>query len=64
MSRKCKNCKRDISHKHPNAKSCSQRCKDRYWNRVNPRGYGSTEYMVNKDLDNEPFSNEDHYSSK
>lgn len=38
--RKCKGCPKDISHKHPNAKFCGQRCKDNYWNRENPRGLG------------------------
>lgn len=38
--RVCKGCSRDIAHKHPNAKFHSPRCKDRYWNRVNPRGLG------------------------
>lgn len=36
----CKGCSCDISHKHPNAKFHNQRCKDAYWNRVNPRGLG------------------------
>jgi len=40
MSRICKGCRTSIRHKHPNAKFCGRRCKDRYWNRVNPRGYG------------------------
>lgn len=40
MARKCKGCRKDISTKHPNAKFCTQRCKDKYWNRVNPRGLG------------------------
>lgn len=37
--RKCKGCSIDISHKHPNAKFHSNKCKDNYWNRENPRGY-------------------------
>jgi len=36
--RKCKGCNKDISHKHPNAKFHSKKCKDKYWNMVNPRG--------------------------
>jgi hypothetical protein len=62
--RKCKGCPRDISHKHPNAKFHSLACKDRYWNAINPRGYGLLESAVAWDLSNEPFSNEEHYSSK
>ena len=38
MKRKCKGCGRDISHKHPNAKFCSPRCKDKFHNWNNPRG--------------------------
>lgn len=41
MSRKCKcGCGADISKKHPNAKFVNARHKDKYWNRVNPRGFG------------------------
>lgn len=40
MKRTCKGCNKDISHKHPNAKFHSLRCKDRYHNTHNPRGYG------------------------
>jgi hypothetical protein len=36
--RKCKGCNKDISHKHPNAKFCKSRCKDKFWNTINPRG--------------------------
>ncbi len=64
MERKCKGCQRDISHKHQNAKFHNAQCKDKYWNAVNPRGYGSLESAVACDLYNEPFSNEEHYSSK
>jgi len=42
MSRICKGCSVDISHKHPNAKFHNSSCKDGYWNRVNPRGLGLT----------------------
>ena len=35
-----KNCHKDISHKHPNAKFCKDRCRFRYHNRTNPRGFG------------------------
>ena len=63
MSRKCKNCGRDISHKHPNAKFHSTKCKDKYWNYI--RG----DIRVNKvptlddydslpDYDPHPFSSE------
>lgn len=62
--RKCKGCSRSIAHKHVNAKFCGHRCKDRYWNAVNPRGYGSLENMVERELSNGPFSNEEHYASK
>ena len=36
--RNCKNpeCKKDISHKHLNAKFCETKCKDRYHNTTNP----------------------------
>lgn len=35
--RKCAECQRDISHKHPNARFCRTRCKDRHHNRQDPR---------------------------
>ena len=41
VTRTCKGCGIDISHKHPNAKFHSPKCKDRYWNEVNPRGIGA-----------------------
>ena len=36
--RRCKNpkCKKNISHKHPNAKFCKTKCKDNYHNTTNP----------------------------
>lgn len=37
--RRCKGCSTPINHKHVNAKFCCQRCKDRYHNTTNPRGY-------------------------
>lgn len=40
LNRICKQCQKDISHKHPNAKFCSSQCKDRYHNIHNPRGLG------------------------
>lgn len=40
LKRSCKGCGIDISKKHPNAKFHSTKCKDTYWNTVNPRGYG------------------------
>ena len=64
MKRKCKGCSMDISHKHPNAKFHSLKCKDRWHNIVNPRGYGLRESAVEWDLSNEHFSNEEHYASK
>ena len=37
--RRCKcGCGASIDHKHPNAEFLSQKHKDRYWNRANPRG--------------------------
>lgn len=39
-TRKCPNCSRRVSG-HPNKKFCNSRCKDRYHNRTNPRGYGA-----------------------
>jgi hypothetical protein len=32
VKRKCKCCGRDISNKHPNAKFCKTKCKDRFHN--------------------------------
>lgn len=64
VTRKCKGCNRDISHKHPNAKFHNRQCKDAYWNSVNPRGIGSFENRLNWEMSNEPFSNEEHYASK
>ena len=40
MKRKCQNCDKSIDHKHPNAKFCRTKCKDKFHNRNNPRGYG------------------------
>lgn len=37
--KKCPHCSRNIVG-HPNKKFCGQKCKDRYHNTVNPRGYG------------------------
>ena len=52
--RRCKcGCGASLKKKHPNAKFLSQRHKDKYWNFVNPRGYG----LVNRDEDDtHPFS--------
>lgn len=47
--RECKECTIDISHMHPNAKFHSTACKDSYWNRVNPRGYGMAYERVSED---------------
>lgn len=44
--RKCKGCGCAINHKHPNARFHNQQCKDDYWNKVNPRGYGSEQNDV------------------
>lgn len=39
--RLCKcGCGKSIEHKHKNAKFYNNRHKDKYWNRVNPRGIG------------------------
>jgi hypothetical protein len=38
--RKCPCCGNRIAG-HPNKKFCGQKCKDRYHNTVNPRGYGA-----------------------
>lgn len=43
--RKCPNCGNRV-HGHPNKRFCGQRCKDKYHNRTNPRGYYAPE---NKD---------------
>ena len=40
-NRNCKNCGCSIRHKHSNAKFCGLKCKDRFHNRLNPRGYGA-----------------------
>jgi len=37
--RRCKQCNKSIEHKHKNAKFCKQKCKDKYHNVNNPRGY-------------------------
>ncbi len=39
MTKKCPNCYRTITG-HKNKKFCGQKCKDRYHNITNPRGYG------------------------
>ena len=36
--RTCKQCGKSIEHKHPNAKFCGQKCKDRFHNIHNPCG--------------------------
>ena len=46
--RYCKCCKKEITHKHKNAKFCCLECKDDYHNYFNPRGYGL------RDLDDDP----------
>lgn len=38
--RECKGCGISINHMHPNAKFHSTKCKNYYWNYINPRGYG------------------------
>lgn len=40
MKKKCKGCPKSFEG-HPLKKFCSQKCKDRYHNTVNPRGYGA-----------------------
>lgn len=42
--RQCKGCGRCLDHKHINARFCGKICKDDYWNRENPRGYGLKVY--------------------
>lgn len=39
VTKACKGCERKMTG-HPNKRFCCQRCKDRYWNAENPRGYG------------------------
>lgn len=39
MIKKCKGCSKLMKNPHPNKKFHSRRCKDRYWNSINPRGY-------------------------
>lgn len=53
--RKCPTCGKSIEHKHLNARFCCTKCKDRYHNTNNPRGYYSPD---NKDIedDDHPFS--------
>lgn len=50
-ARRCKGCSTSIAHKHVNAKFCCQRCKDRYHNTVNPRGYYDPENRPIDDFD-------------
>ena len=40
MAKHCPYCQRTVKG-HPNKKFCGQKCKDRYHNTVNPRGYGA-----------------------
>lgn len=53
-SRTCPTCGKSITHKHPNARFCCTKCKDRYHNINNPRGY----YAPSNDPedDEHPFS--------
>jgi len=59
--RKCPNCNKSIQG-HPNKKFCNSRCKDRYWNRVNPRGFAGRDPWDDdtaRDMeDAHPFSSE------
>lgn len=58
--RKCPSCSRQIVG-HPNKKFCGQKCKDRYHNAVNPRGFGAGREKTDWDLYSEsihPFSSE------
>ena len=43
VTKACKGCEKKITG-HPNKRFCGPRCKDRYWNTVNPRGYGLREH--------------------
>ena len=56
VRRRCKrpDCRNPIDHKHPNAKFCGQKCKDRYWNSVNPRGKFAYLNPRNFDPDDDP----------
>ncbi len=60
MARTCKGCDRNINHMHLNAKFHSRRCKDRYWNRVNPRGFGRSLTAKAADGDGDAIADLDH----
>ena len=51
----CRNCGTDITDKHPNAKFCSNKgsgnCKDKFWNRNNPRGIYARVSDTEEELD-------------
>lgn len=54
----CPNCFRPVNG-HPNKIFCGKKCKDRYHNRVNPRGYFAHLAEERDADDNEhPFSSE------
>ena len=57
MARTCLTCGKDISHKHPNAKFCTNKgrrnCKDRYHNL---RGLGPDRIEDDYEEDEHPFS--------
>lgn len=56
--RRCPWCNRVVVG-HPNKRFCRPKCKDRFWNHENPRGYFAHRHPVN-DMDSEihPFSQE------
>jgi len=61
--KKCKcGCGHSMKGKHPNAKFWSQKHKDRYWNRVNPRGMYAPKERHPYDETDHPFEglNYDH----
>ena len=60
--RRCKNCRKSIKHKHPNAKFCRQKCKDKYHNKTNPRGYGLK--VGGEDYADDPYEDAHPHSSE
>lgn len=66
--RTCKGCNADISHRHPNCKFHSNRCKDNYHNYKNPnrQTYSSKKNYKynNEEFSAHDFSNEDYFLNK
>ena len=50
---KCKHCKGKYIKKHPSQKFCKIKCKDRFHNKHNPRGYGLRDREAEKKSDHE-----------